>query len=67
MRVRVRVPGPGAYDERNQQGSLVSAIEKKTHARNGVFGSSEPNRFFGSALHVRTSKDGFRAPWLADS
>ena len=32
-------PGPGAYDELDQQ-SFVSQMSRKTHGRNGVFGST---------------------------
>lgn len=36
---KVREPGPGAYDELDQQ-SFVVAVQRKTHGRNGVFGST---------------------------
>jgi hypothetical protein len=32
-------PGPGAYDELDQQ-SFVAAMQRRTHGRNGVFGST---------------------------
>jgi len=36
---KVREPGPGAYDELDQQ-SFVVAVQKRTHGRNGAFGST---------------------------
>lgn len=36
---KMREPGPGAYDELDQN-TFVVAMQRKTHGRNGVFGST---------------------------
>jgi hypothetical protein len=43
---KVREPGPGAYDEYDQH-SLAAQIDRKTHGRNGAFGST--SRRFATA------------------
>mgnify|MGYP003684475085 CR=1 FL=1 len=43
---KVREPGPGAYDEYDQF-SLLAQVQRKTHGRNGAFGSTS-RRFAAS-------------------